>query len=365
MKFHIVGSYLPQDYLLSARTDFQNGRIDASEFRAIEDRALNELIKLQLQAGVPSVSGGELRRKYWDRDFYFGLNGIDHERVDSGSIYQNNWVYSDQPVFSGRIAYNPEHPFFEFFSYLYNKVDGRARCRQTLPSPADLYLTILDKSRGQIGRLYPSPETLLSDITEAYRQTIMHFYSIGCRSIQLDDTACGRLTEPGYSDWLLMGGVDVMEVQNNVVNLLRNTLADLPADMWKTLYLSSGPTIVPEWSAADTPDNIMPRILGMDVVDRFYLPFNTSEPATAAVLKYVNPHAAVALGLVSAHTPFHDKIDRIIDFIAQARNYIQPADRLSLSPMTGFKLSSFAERGLVFEDQWRKIDDIKALAAKL
>ncbi|MDE6097250.1 MAG: hypothetical protein K2L80_09280 [Muribaculaceae bacterium] len=365
MKFHIVGSYLPQDYLINARNDYENGRISHPEFRQAEDKAVEELIELQLKAGAPSISGGELRRKYWDRDFYFGLKGVDHDRVDTGRVYQNSWAYSDQMAFPERIAYNPEHPFFEFFSFLYAKVDGRSRCRQTLPSPADLYLTILDKSEGQLGRLYPSPDTLLDDITEAYRQTIMHFYEIGCRSIQLDDSACGRLTEATYADEFLRGGVDILQVQNNVIKLIEDTLAGLPSDMWKTVYLSSGPTIVPRWSAEQTPDNIMPRALAMANVDRFYLPFNTSEPETAEVLKFVNPNAAVALGLVSAHTPFHDKVNYIIDFVALAKKYIQPDDRLSISPMTGFKLSSYAQRGLVFDDQWRKIDDIKSLAASL
>ena len=95
------------------------------------------------------------------------------------------------------------------------------------------------------------------------------------------------------------------------------------------------------------------------------MPFNTSKPETAEILRFVNPHAAVALGLVSAHTPFHDKLGRILDFIALARTYIQPDDRLSISPKTGFKLTSYASRGLMFEDQWRKIDDIKALAATI
>lgn len=365
MKFHIVGSYLPQDYLISARNDFENGRISLDQLRRTEDRAVEELIELQLQAGAPSVSGGELRRKYWDRDFYFGLSGIDHERVDTGRIYQDRWAYSNQLSFTGRISYNPAHPFFDFFSFLYDKVDGRAKCRQTLPSPADLYLTILDRSEGKIERLYPSPDTLLDDIVEAYRKTIMHFYEIGCRSIQLDDSACGRLTKASYADEFLRGGVDILKVQDNVVRLLEDTLAGLPADMWKTVYLSSGPTIVPDWSAENTPDNIMPRILAMPNVDRFYLPFNSSDSDSAAVLQYVNPSAAVALGLVSAHTPFHDKVGHIIDFIARARDYIRPDDRLSLSPMTGFKLTSYAQRGLLFEDQWRKIDDIKALASRL
>lgn len=362
MKFHIVGSYLPQDYLLKARKDFEEGRISREQLRQTEDKAIDELIELQLKAGVPSVSGGELRRKYWDRDFYYGLNGIEQAWVDTGRVYQNNWAYSDQMSFPSRITYNPEHPFFDYFTYLYNKVDGRARCRQTLPSPADLYLTIVDKSKGHLERLYPSPDTLVDDIIEAYRRTIIRFYELGCRSIQLDDSAAGRLTDPVFADDLLRGGVNIIQLQDNVVKLLRDTLADLPHDLWKTIYLSSGPTVVPDWNAG-TRDNIMPRILAMDNVDRFYLPFDTSSPETARVLRYVNPHASVALGLVSAHTPFHDKIDRILDFIAEARKYIKPDSRLSISPKTGFKLSSYASRGLMFEDQWRKIEDIKALAA--
>ena len=51
----------------------------------------------QIEHGLSAVSSGEIRRTYWDRDFYFGLEGIVRERFDSGRVYQQAETFEDLP----------------------------------------------------------------------------------------------------------------------------------------------------------------------------------------------------------------------------------------------------------------------------
>lgn len=236
--------------------------------------------------------------------------------------------------------------------------------RQTIPSPTDLYLEILTITDDDPGRVYPSPETLIDDIAAAYRATIIRFYELGCRHLQLDDTAAGQLADPTFLNDLIRGGFDPIKLQDNIITLINKSIEGIPADMGISLYVSGGANVVPFWNAANTTDNIMPKLLHDTNVHHFFLPFSPSEPEQIEILRFLRPGSIVTLGLLSAHMPFSDKIPYVHNAIEIAHRYL-PSEAISISPTSGFKLSSFAERGLTEEDKWHKIEQLRSIAAEL
>lgn len=349
LKIDTVGSFLPPEYLIEAR------EAHSPSTEELADRAVSEIVERQLQAGLSEVTSGELRRRKWDKDFWFGLSGIRRERVEGGHIYQEVDAFTDVMRFEGRIAFNPEHPFFHDFSYLHSCVAGRAVCRQTLPSPANLYSEILSMSEGHPETIYSGD--LLADIAEAYNKTIMRLYELGCRSIQLDDSACGLLCDEEENRRLLQGGTDLNTLYDNIVKLFNDTLAGLPADMSTSLYLSAADSIVPHWEFEPMSDNVMARILAGVNAGKFYLPFEAANTKSFDILSNLPEGKEVVLGIVEAHSPFPDKTRKINEAVALAHKYL-PLGAISISPKTGFKLSSHANRGLTFEDQWYKISEL-------
>lgn len=360
MKIETVGSFLPPEKLIKAGFEFHQGVIDGLHLKSVEDESVAQLVERQLAAGLHEVTDGEFRRKTWDKDFWFGLGGIRCERVDSGHIYNPINPFTDIMRFTNRIAFNPNHPFFDNFSFLQETVNGRARCRQTLPSPANLYLEILTMSDGHPEQIYPDVANLPEDIAEAYNKTLRHFYELGCRHIQLDDTACGMLIEDNFTKRQLLGGIDIIALHDVIISLFNNCIAGLPSDLVLSLYLSGGDIIVPEWEFLQFPDNLMPKILSQVNVDKFYLPFDIGNYYQFEILRYVPAGKKVALGLADAHSPFSEDLSMIQNAIDLASKHI-PLDNLSVSPKTGFKISSYAFRGLTYEDQWLKITQLQKL----
>lgn len=354
----IVGSFLLPEKLVSARNEYAMGVIDRQHFSMIENDAIEQLVRDQIEAGLEEITSGEFRRKQWDKDFWFGLDGIRCERVESGRIYQSFDPFTDLIRFIGRISYSPTHPFFDDFSFLYKCADGLALCRQTLPSPANLYLEILAMTDGHPESVYPEEYRLLYDIAEAYNRTIRHFYELGCRSIQLDDTACGFLCQSNYTKRLLQGGVDLLALHGHIIELFNNSVAGMPSDIELSLYLSGGDTIVPEWDSLQYPDNVMPKILSQVNVDKFYLPFDTGNDSQLEVLRHIPEGKKVVLGLADAHSPFFENPVDIRNMLSKAAKYV-PSGNLSVSPKTGFKLSSYALRGLTYKYQWQKLAQLR------
>ena len=364
MKYEVVGSFLPPAELIDARKEFNAGHIDRSRFVAIEDEAVRQLIDSQIECGLATVTTGELRRRDWDKDFFVHLGGITKEYVDSGRIYQDMDSYTDMPRFTGRISYNPEHPGFTSFKFLRDYTGSRALPRQTVPSPTELYLDIMLMSDFTPSRIYCAPESLADDIASAYRQTFAKLYELGCRRVQLDDSVFGRLCDPEMTRKLLQGGVDLDAFYTTLIGMVNKAIEGLPSDMKVSIYISGGPNVVPEWNTHDIADNIVPKALGGLKVDKFYLPFDAGATDTLQVLRYIPAGREVALGLLNAHTPFPDNKERVERAVRIAENYI-PASRLSISPQSGFKLSSFEERGLLYADQWSKIRQLAEIASEL
>src|SRR5262245_13175446 len=58
----VVGSLLRPTYLKDARKRHAAGEISDAEFKRIEDRAVDEAIALQTQAGLNVITDGEMRR---------------------------------------------------------------------------------------------------------------------------------------------------------------------------------------------------------------------------------------------------------------------------------------------------------------
>lgn len=357
LRLDTVGSFLPPERLLNARRDCEAGLLSRPELTLIEDECIRELVDREISAGLPEVTDGEFRRHRWDTDFWFGLGGIRCERIDSGHIYQAPPLFTDLLRFTGRISYNADHPVFEWFAFVQSAAGGRAGVRQTLPSPTNLFLEILSLGNGRISDLYPSPSDLLQDIAEAYRETILRLYELGCRHVQLDDTACARSIDNNYTKRVLQGGIDLIALQEELVGLLEASVRDLPADLEISLYLSGGDNAVPAWDASPRPDNIMPAVLSRVAATKFFLPFDPDREEPLEILRFVPAGRKVVLGLTDAHTPFESGMKNVHRAVELALRRI-PSSCLSVSPKTGFKLSSFEGRGLTYESQWRMLSEL-------
>ena len=71
-----VGSLLRPKFLLEARAAAAKGQISAVQLREVEDRAIENAIRLQEDVGLKSVTDGEFRRTYFHIDFLEQLGGV-------------------------------------------------------------------------------------------------------------------------------------------------------------------------------------------------------------------------------------------------------------------------------------------------
>ena len=105
-RVEIVGSFLPPEELENALNEKIHGNLSEEAYHAIEDKVIDSLIDREIESGLQIVTDGEMRRKSWARDFWEGFNGMSRDRIDTGSVYQDEVVRHDLLRFDGRIEFN-------------------------------------------------------------------------------------------------------------------------------------------------------------------------------------------------------------------------------------------------------------------
>ena len=142
----VVGSYLRPAELKAAREDFAAGKIDAAALKAVEDKAITELVAKQKAAGLHVITDGEFRRGWWHFDFMWGFNGVDHAAAAHRVAFHDEVTPADTATVTGRIS-GENHPFVEHFKFVKQFEDENTVARQTMPSPAQTRFVLTPATR--------------------------------------------------------------------------------------------------------------------------------------------------------------------------------------------------------------------------
>ena len=183
-----VGSLLRPQALHAARARHKNGEIDHAALHAVEDKCIEEAVKLQEDVGLQAVTDGEFRRDWWHIDFIHGFDGIDLT-VNKYAKFQAS---DEQPPFfklTGKIR-RSKPSMLDHFKFL-KSVVKKGIPKFTMPSPAMLHAR---SDREALKEVYPDLDEFWADLTRAYREEIRDLYQAGCRYLQIDDTTDRKST---------------------------------------------------------------------------------------------------------------------------------------------------------------------------
>jgi hypothetical protein len=79
----VVGSLLRPAELLKAQKDLASSTITQATFKTIEDRAVDEAVMLQEQAGLEVITDGEMRRQSFQSQMTEAVNGFGEYTLDA------------------------------------------------------------------------------------------------------------------------------------------------------------------------------------------------------------------------------------------------------------------------------------------
>ncbi|MFQ5520103.1 MAG: hypothetical protein ACE5FK_01790 [Candidatus Methylomirabilia bacterium] len=224
----VVGSLLRPPWLLKAQQEVVAGAITQAAFKAIEDRAVDEAVALQEEAGLEVVTDGEMRRQSFQSQMTAAIDGFGEWTLDAflwgdwhGDESVGDWRL-ERPASLGVVGKltRRRHLCAEEFAYL------RARTAKTpkvtLPSPS-LWANVWSPERSKTA--YPTLDAFLADVAAILRDEVAELVRLGATYIQLDAPQYPLLIDPksrsfyeaqGWSRerWLQQG----IEMDNAVIS---------------------------------------------------------------------------------------------------------------------------------------------------
>lgn len=340
-----VGSYLRPKVLKEAREAFKTGSITAEELRNVEDKEIIKLVDKQVEVGLKAVTDGEFRRSWWHLDFLEGLTGIEGYVPEHGYLFEGVETEKYDVRNTGKVAFNPNHPFFEHFTYLKNTVGDRAIPKATIPSPNQLlHQGIRDEA------IYPTVEAFCEDIQQAYRETIQEFYRLGCRYLQIDDCFWGVLCYDKVVENI--SEQELAYLKELSVKNVQGILKNKPADLIITTHICRG-NYASTYAGSGAYEPVAKELFGQTNYDGYFLEYDTERSGGFEPLRFYKGQGQIVLGLITSKAGELESKKEIKARIQEAAEYI-PLEQLCLSTQCGF---ASTEKGnyLTEEEQWNKI----------
>lgn len=351
-----VGSLLRPDNLHIARKQFKEGTITALQLREVETNEIKRIVDKQIEIGLEVVTDGEFRRTWWHFDFLEHLNGVTGYVTEKGLTFAGVETEKYNVRNTGKISFNPDHPFITDFIELNKIVAGRAVAKQTIPSPNQLFAVGIYNED-----IYPDIEDYAKDIIKAYQDALKAFYEAGVRYLQLDDVYIARLSSPEFQ--FKDGKYSREQLIDLALRVINGALEGKPEDLVVTTHLCRG-NYQSTWAFEGSYALIAPTLLAKEKVNGFFLEYDDNRSGDFKPLEYVpNGGAKVVLGVVTSKNGELEDKEAITARIKEASQFV-PLEQLCLSPQCGFA-STHHGNILTEEQQWEKLKFIVDVAKEV
>ena len=356
-----VGSFLRPKFLLDAREQKARGEINAAQLRAVEDKAIAEIVKFQQDVGLQSITDGEFRRTYFHIDFLEQLGGVKTDipvtiRKPDGTEELAPPVM--KVVDKVRHVKDIQRADFEF---LKRQVAPGMTPKVTIPSPTMLHFR---GGRAGISTVhYPELDpAFYDDVATAYGEELRSLYNAGCRYVQMDDTNMAYLCDDKMREAARARGDDPNELPHRYAAFINKVVAKKPPGMVLAMHLCRG-NFKSTHAAAGNYEPVAEALLSEMNLDAYFMEYDDDRSGDFKPLRFLPKGKIVVLGLVTTKFGEMESKDTLKRRIDEAAKYA-PLEQLCLSPQCGFS-STVHGNNIAVEAQRAKLRLVVETAAEV
>jgi 5-methyltetrahydropteroyltriglutamate--homocysteine methyltransferase len=351
----VVGSLLRPPELLEAQERFAAGEVSTAELKRVEDRAVDEAIRLQEDAGLDVVTDGEMRRLSFQSQLPAAVDGFGAWNLDA--FLWGEWrsdqlgdLVVERPAL-GVVAKlrRRRFPTAEEVAYARGRTDRILKV--TLPSPS-LFANFYEPERSR--EAYPTLEDFLVDVAVLLRDEVDELVRLGATYIQLDAPHYPLLLDPRYRDFYASRGWPAERWLDLGLELDNLVIGDRPGVTFG-FHLCRGNQAsrwLVEGDYGWLAEQVFPRVRAQ----RLLLEYDDERSGGFEPLAAVPEDTHVVLGLVTTKSGRRETPEQLVARIREAARVI-PLERLALSPQCGFATSVLGN-ALTREDEEAKLRTI-------
>ncbi len=356
-----VGSFLRPKFLLDAREQKARGEITATQLRAVEDKAITEIVKMQQDVGLQSITDGEFRRTYFHIDFLEQIGGV---KTDLPTLIRKPDGSEELAPPVMRVVDKVRHVKDiqrADFEYLKSQAAAGMTPKVTIPSPTMLHFR---GGRAGISREhYPELDPVFyDDVARAYGEELQSLFDAGCRYVQMDDTNMAYLCDEKMREAARQRGDDPNELPHRYAGFINKVVARKPAGMTLAMHLCRG-NFKSTHAAAGNYEPVAEALLAEMKLDAYFMEYDDARSGDFRPLRFLPKGKIVVLGLVTTKFGEMESKDALKRRIDEAAKYA-PIEQLALSPQCGFS-STVHGNNIAVEAQRAKLRLVVETAAEV
>jgi 5-methyltetrahydropteroyltriglutamate--homocysteine methyltransferase len=350
----VVGSLLRPSWLLEAQERLRAGQITRLAYKSIEDRAVDQAVARQEEAGLTVLTDGEMRRLSFQSQMVQAVDGFGE--WDLGAFLWGDWHGDDEigdwrrerPKDLAVVAPLRRHRSLSVEEFVYVRARTERTPKVTLPSPG-LFANFWspERSRGA----YASLESFLEDVARILREEVEELAEYGACYLQLDAPHYPLLLEPETRAFYEAQGWSLGEWLDLGVALDNRVMAGIGGVTFG-LHLCRG-NQASRWLVSGDYGPIAEPIFQHSTAHRLLLEYDDARSGGFEPLQHVPDHKMVVLGLITTKRGDLENADELVARIQEASRYVD-RERLALSPQCGFGTSIFGNK-LTQEQQAAKL----------
>jgi 5-methyltetrahydropteroyltriglutamate--homocysteine methyltransferase len=324
----VVGSLLRPAYLKEARERRNSGALSHAEFKRIEDRAVNDAIALQTEAGLDVITDGEMRRYAFFGHLIDAVEGYD--KLGGWAIPFRDEAGKEliikRPVVVSKLK-RLRPMCAEEFTYLRARAHQPVKTTLISAQQAAAYYAP-DQSQGA----YATIDAYLADVVDILRTEVDELVRLGCTYIQVDAPQYAALLDPQIREGYRQRGNDPERLLARCIELDNAVIGDHPGVTFG-IHLCRGNNQSKFYASGGYEP--IADVFRKTKFQRFLLEYDDERSGSFEPLQSVSEDRTVVLGLVTTKKPRLEDKAELKQRIAAASQFV-PLERLALSPQCGF-----------------------------
>jgi len=343
----------------SAMLDEERAR-DRTSLTELEDHAIREVVRRQIECGLDVVSDGEFRRWMFLNSFYDAVEGFRTDNVVTfrdgegrpAELAVHEIVGRLRPVDSPAareaafMASVTRHPF-----------------KVTFPA-ASIFGHPFTFKRGITDRAYADLAEFVAHAIEIERALVADAIAAGARYVQFDFPLYPYLVDPAWVARFRERGHDPTALVDAALAADAAVVAGIPEHVTTALHICRG-NYRSSWMCEGSLEPVAEAVFGGLPYDTFLVEWDDlARDGGFEPIRFLRPGSVMTMGLVSSKVRDLESEDDLMRQMDQAAAIAGGVEKLAISPQCGFA-SVMVGNDTDADAQWRKLELVGRIADRL
>jgi 5-methyltetrahydropteroyltriglutamate--homocysteine methyltransferase len=331
---------------------------DRTALRELEDAAIRDVVRRQIDIGLDVVTDGEIRRWMFMNSFYDAVSGV---RTGKSVTFRNDRGEGVELAVHEIVAplEQVDSPAAREAAFMVEATGGYP-FKVTFPAPS-IFLHPFTTVAGAYG----SVEEFAEAAIEIERQLVREAVEAGGNYLQFDFPLYPYLVDPTWVARFEARGHPVADLVDAAIAADTAVLEGIPDEVTVALHICRG-NFRSSWMCEGSLEPVAERVFGELPYDAFLVEWDDlGRDGGFESVRYLRGGSTMVMGILSTKTPVLEAEDDLLRKMDLAAGFVDgDLDRLAISPQCGF--ASVMVGNEIDEDtQWRKLELVARVADQL